>query len=396
MAVQGWQRQYLDALLRSRTYRVAQFETLEYFSAIVNEPADGVQELLLHRLISGLDSVSEAIKLLDIIQKTSWKKYGPRILARIGDTEAVLKLRPDLEGHFQILRERTGYTTYSIKDWRIIGDGTNLLRPDAPVWSGRTTAIQKLVEQDKSQRFGIEDIAAVLQHYFEAGIRVFQLAIITFVDEQNEWARVLHQVLTAPYLEINLEPHVPNSFVSSTPAALWTPYWRIATEPDVSNRWNITEVHTGQKLHGLGSAGIYDQISVILSVSGLLRDGINLCPIDNGLVRAMTPSHPVWGFRRREYSAARTTYQADDVRALALAFLDKLPATQRVSMFRSRVAMRLVGEAWVLETVHQRFQKRAVIINTVRAAQLLGTNRFSEVIDYIDQTSWFQPAFRFF
>src|SRR5699024_10160738 len=101
------------------------------------------------------------------------------------------------------------------------------------------------------------------------------------------------------------------------------------------------------KLHGLGSAGIYDQISVLLAVSGLLREGINLCPIDGGLVRALTPSQPVWGFRRREFSASRTTYQADDVRTLALVFLGKLPATQRVSMFRSRLAMRLVGEAWI-------------------------------------------------
>lgn len=398
MALQGWQRQYLDALLRSRIHRIAQFESLEFFSSIIDEPADGVQELLLHRFIAGLESVSDAIKLLDTIRHTSWKKYGPRVLARIGDTEAVLKLRPDLAEHFQILRERTGYTTYSIKDWRLIGDGTNLRRPDAPVWSGRTTSIQKLVERTKIQKFGIEDIGAVLQHYFEAGIRVFQLAIITFAAEENEWARVLHQVLAAPYLEISVEPHTPDNFVLSTPAALWTPYWRIATEPEAINRWDVTEVHTGQKLHGLGSAGMYDQISVLLAVSGLLREGINLCPIDGRLVRAMTPSQPIWGFRRREFSASRTTYQADDVRALALAFLGKLPATQRVSMFRSRLAMRLVGEAWIhRNSASELSEIGSYYQHLVRTAQLFGENRFSEVTDYINQTPYgSEPAFRFF
>ena len=66
----------------------------------------------------------------------------------------------------------------------------------------------------------------------------------------------------------------------------------------------------------------------------MLREGINLAPIDSGLVRALIPSHPIWGFRRREFSAARTTYQAEDIRALALGFLEALPATSRVSMFR--------------------------------------------------------------
>ena len=398
MAVQGWQRQYLDALLRSRTHRVAQFESLEYFASIVDEPADGVQELLLHRLIAVLDSVSDALKLLDTIRNTGWKKYGPRILARIGDTESVLKSRPDLAEHFQVLRERTGYTTYSIKDWRLIGDGTSLLRPDAPVWSGRTTAIQKLLEQTKIQKFGIEEIAAVLQHFFESGIRAFQVAIITFANEQNEWAKVLHQVLAAPYLEISVEPHTADNFVSATPAELWTPHWRIAADPEATNRWDITEAHTGQKLHGLGTAGIYDQISVILAVSGLLREGINLCPIDDGLVRAMTPSQPIWGFRRREFSASRTTYQADDVRALALAFLGKLPATQRVSMFRSRIAMRLVGEAWIhRNSASELSETGSYYQHLVRAAQLFGENRFAEVIEYVGRTPYgFEPAFRFF
>ncbi|GAA4119656.1 glycosyltransferase [Enteractinococcus coprophilus] len=398
MAIQGWQRQYLGALLQSQALRAGRFESVQFFSSIADEPADGIQELLLHRLVAGLESIPDAINLLDTIRHTSWKKYGPRILARIGDTEAVLKSRPDLAEHFQILRERTGYTTYSIKDWKLVSDGTNLRRPDAPVWTSRTTPIQELVEHAQNDELRVQDISAVLQHFFAADVRIFQLAIMTFADEHNEWARILHQVLAAPYLEISLEPHAPDHFVSAAPAALWAPHWRIVAEPQTVNKWDITEVHTGQELQGLGSTGIYDQISVLLAVSGLLREGINLCPLDKGLVRALTPSQPIWGFRRREFSAARTTYQADDVRGLALAFLEKLPATQRVSMFRSRLAIRLVGESWIHRNSASVLSKNdSFYQHLVRTAQLFGENRFEEVIEYIEEIPYgFEPAFQFF
>lgn len=79
MTLQGWQRQYLDALLRGRTQRVAQFETVDFFTTVIDDPADAVQELLVHRLIGSLESLPEALRLLETIRNTGWQKYGPRI-----------------------------------------------------------------------------------------------------------------------------------------------------------------------------------------------------------------------------------------------------------------------------------------------------------------------------
>ncbi|HEY4536179.1 MAG TPA: hypothetical protein VIG71_09465, partial [Enteractinococcus sp.] len=398
MALQGWQRQYLDALLRGRTQRVAQFETVDFFATVIDGSADAVQELLLHRLIGSLESLPEALRLLETIRNTGWKKYGPRILARIGDTEAVIKNSPELAEYFQLVRDRTGYTTYSIKDWRLIGDGTNLRRPDAPVWSGRTTSIQKLIDKSRLSNFGIAEIADILQHYFDNGIRVFQLGILTFVDDDNQWAQVLHRVITAPYIEICTEPYAPDSFITASPAPQWTPHWQIVSVAEGGINWDIHEVHTGHRLQGLGTAGIYDQISVLLAVSGLLREGINLCPIDEGLVKALTPSHPIWGFRKREFSASRTTYQAEDVRGLALGFLERLPATPRVSMFRSRLAIRLVGEAWVhRNSASMLSDPDGFYQNLIRTAQLFGEDRFTDVLDFVAESPYgVEPAFRFF
>ena len=54
MALQGWQRQYLAALLTSNTSKIDEYESVEFFSSLVTEPVNGVVELLLHRLIMRL------------------------------------------------------------------------------------------------------------------------------------------------------------------------------------------------------------------------------------------------------------------------------------------------------------------------------------------------------
>src|SRR5690625_1923882 len=110
MALQGWQRLYLDALRRSRTDRIQQYETVEFIASVMDEPPTGVQELLLHRTIAGLTTVDHAVALLKIIRDTHLGAYGPRILARIGDTAAVLKAHPELDEHLRPLKKRTGYT----------------------------------------------------------------------------------------------------------------------------------------------------------------------------------------------------------------------------------------------------------------------------------------------
>lgn len=397
MAQQGWERQYLAALLTSKTARVQQYESLTFFSSIANDPPNGVQELLLHRLIAGLDTVKDVLELLETVRKSEWSSYAPRLLAKIADTEAVVKEQSELADYFQTLRESSGYTTYSIKDWRLLSDGTKVRRAGAPVWAQQTTGITDILPESDLTNIRVDDIATVIGHFFDSDVRTFQLAILTFSSEQDTWAEVFHRVLAAPHIAIGSNPkHTVDSFIEAAPADIWAPSWRVVLDP-VRKGWRIYEEHTVQDLHGLGSAHIFDQVSVLLALTGLLREGINLSPVDNGLVQALKPSHPIWGFRHREFSAARTSYQAHDVRAVALGFLEQLPASKRVVEFRSRLVMSLLPHSWNTRksasavTVEDGFYKQAI-----RAAQLFDQNRFSDVLAYVNGCAYErEPFFQF-
>src|SRR5699024_2617965 len=135
MALYGWQRQYLEALLTSNTARAQEFESVSFFASIIHEAPNGAHELMLHRLIMRLATIQEALDLTDILRATHWDNYAPRVLAKIADTEAILTNRPELAEYFDELRNRSGYTTYSLKDWHLLSDGTNLAFPKAPVRS---------------------------------------------------------------------------------------------------------------------------------------------------------------------------------------------------------------------------------------------------------------------
>lgn len=115
MAQQSWQRQYLAALLASKQHTVQGFESVEFFASIATEARSSLQELLLHRLIAQLQTTAEALRLLESVRHAGWDSYAPRVLARIADTDAVIRNQPELAQYFQSLRESTGYTTYSIK-----------------------------------------------------------------------------------------------------------------------------------------------------------------------------------------------------------------------------------------------------------------------------------------
>lgn len=397
MAQQGWERQYLAALMTSNKARVQEFETVNYFASIASETHTGLQELLLHRIIAGIDTVSAALELLEVSSQAGWENYAPRILAKIADTEAVLKDRPELADYFRALRESTGYTTYSIKDWCLLSDGTNIRSSGAPVWTKQTTCITDILPDTDLTNIGIDDVAAVVAHFFDADVRVYQIALMTFSQEHESWANILHHVFAAPYLALDsTPPHVNDSFVEASPAANWAPNWHIVLNP-AHRSWRIHEAHTGQELYGLGSAKILDQISVLLALTGLLREGINLSPVDSGLVKALIPSHPIWGFRHREFSAARTSYQAEDVRALALGFLEQLPASRRVTEFRSRLAMSLMPHTWdTRKSASAVTSEDGFYQQVIRAAQLFDQNRFSDVIVYIQECGYGQePLFRF-
>lgn len=398
MTLHDWQRQYLDALLRSQPQQAARYENVTFFSKVVEQPADGIQELLLHRTIAQLDSIETAIQLLDTIRGTGWRRYEPRILARIGNTEAILAERPELSEYLDALRKRSGYTTSSITDWHIIGDKSWGAVPDAPVWSSHITPLQDIVDNHGSRTIRLEELTTLLSHFFSANIRVFQLALISSSSGEITWAETLHRVLTAPLIELGAVSAAEDMFVTKAPSHVWSPHWRILVASGHLPMWQIIERHTDQSLDGLGTTDFHSQISVLLALSGLLRDGINLTPIDNKLVQALKPSHPIWGFRRGEFSASDTIFESTDVRALALAFLEKLPDTKRVSMFRSRLAMYFVSRAWM-------YRKSASMITSedgfyqqlVRTAKLFGRNRFEEVLTYVGRSPFrTEPAFQYF
>src|SRR5699024_11806785 len=87
MALYGWQRQYLEALLTSNTARAQEFESVSFFASIIHEAPNGAHELMLHRLIMRLATIQEALDLTDILRATHWDNYAPRGLAKIADTE---------------------------------------------------------------------------------------------------------------------------------------------------------------------------------------------------------------------------------------------------------------------------------------------------------------------
>jgi len=398
MALQGWQRQYLAALLTSNTSKIDEYESVEFFSSLVTEPVNGVVELLLHRLIMRLKTIRAALQLLEILRTMQWDNYAPRILARIADTEAVLAQRPELAEYFHELRHRTGYTTYSIKDWRLLSDGTNLAFPKAPVWTNRMTAIDEILPKFSGQNLRVDDVGSVLEHFYETNVRAFQIALLTTSGKNEKWATALHKILAVPYIALDTAPAKNfDKFTERSPADYWSPHWQISMQPNTEQHWDIYEAHTARRLHGIGSNTIFDQISILLALTGLLREGINLAPIDSGLVRALIPSHPIWGFRRREFSAARTTYQAEDIRALALGFLEALPATSRVSMFRSRLALDLIAKTWkIRKSASVVTAQNGFYSHLTRAVQLIDENRFEDVHSFIrDSPFESEPVFQF-
>ena len=399
MAQQSWQRQYLTALLTSKRHTIQGFESVDFFRSIANETQSSVQELLLHRLIPQLQTIPEALTLLASVRHSGWDSYAARILARISDTNQIIRNQPELAKYFQTLRESSGYTTYSIKDWHLLSDDTNVKFAGAPFWAGNTTTISEILPEFDLEHLGVEELSTILQYYFDAGIRIFQLGIMTFSRSQHMWASVLNRVVYAPYLEIDAGPRTEvDGLIEYSPAALWAPHWQIRLASDKPDHWRTYEAHTAQDLQGLGSSTIFNQVSILLALSGLLREGIGLSPIDFGLVQAEVPSHPIWGFRKREFSAARTRFQAADIRAVALGFLEQLPDTNRVTAFRSRIAMHLVSQAWSSRksasavTAENGFYK-----HVIRVAQLLDQNRFAKAKAYITDCMYgAEPIFQHF
>src|SRR5699024_10966241 len=385
MAQKNWHRRYLAALLTSRHAQLAEFETVAFLKSVLHEPSSGVQELLIHRTIAQLPHISAAVELIELLHESDWATYAPRILARIADTEAVLSQHPHLAEVFKTLRAEKEHAPYSIKDWRLLGDRTKLQYKGAPFWTDRVTAIDDVLVDTNLDKLTIDNVVTILEHLFTAQQRLYDVGIVTFSGQDDAWATTLHRLLSVPYISL-VEPLVEleDALTQQALTSRWAPHWRLSTGKSRSDNWQITEVHTNHELHGAGTLEILEAISVLLSLSGLLRDGIALSPLDPELVRPLKPSHPVWGFQPRQYSVAGTRYQADDLRALALGFLESLPETPRVSIFRSRLAIHFVLRAWKtrssasIATAEDGFYQEVV-----RAAKLLDQNRFADVLSHI-------------
>src|SRR5699024_10828479 len=148
-----------------------------------------------------------------------------------------------------------------------------------------------------------------------------------FTSQDPDWANFLHRVLCAPYINVRVAPargHGEN--VQHAPGTPWAPNWSLFMAGVRRHNWKIYELHTQVSLSGQGSKGLREQLTVLFSLSGLLRDGIMLAPIDPGSL-FVQKSHPIWGFGDKEFSAGGSGYNAHDVRALALSFLEHLPNT---------------------------------------------------------------------
>src|SRR5699024_8315709 len=256
----------------------------------------------------------------------------------------------------------------------------------------------EILPKFSGQNLRVDDVGSILEHFYETNVRAFQIALLTTSGKNEKWATALHKILAVPYIALDTAPaKYFDKFTERSPADYWSPHWQISMQPNTEQHWDIYEAHTARRLHGIGSNTIFDQISILLALTGLLREGINLAPIDSGLVRALIPSHPIWGFRRREFSAARTTYQAEDIRALALGFLEALPATSRVSMFRSRLALDLIAKTWkIRKSASVVTAQNGFYSHLTRAVQLIDENRFEDVHSFIrDSPFESEPVFQF-
>jgi glycosyltransferase involved in cell wall biosynthesis len=280
----------------------------------------------------------------------------------------------------------------------MLSDGTKVQYSGAPYWTGQVTEIREVLPESSLKRLNIDEMVAVLDYLHAAQIRLYQLALLTFSSHNETLATILHRVLAAPYISLaELKLEANDELVQHAPVANWSPHWQLTPGDPRDDNWEILETHTGQQLNGLGTTKIFDVIGVLLSLSGLLQSGIAMSPLDPNLVRPLKPSHPIWGFQPRQFSIARTHYQADDVRALALGFLETLPATYRVSMFRSRLAIHFITKAWSnRKSASVTTDEDGFYRSVIRAAQLIDQNRFAEVQRFVESSAYrLEPALQF-
>lgn len=386
-----WHKEYLSALLASDAEVIAEFETVKFLASIsATEESNAVYELLLHRTVGLLDTTEDALSLLKIASDAGWVSYMPRILARLTDLNSIYELYPEYVTYIDgALNTEALFTTYSIRDWRILADDITLKSDVNSAWSRQIVNIQAIVEEESLEQFAIGDLLSILEYYFDASVRIFQIAVAAFTTKDPIWANILHRTLNAPYINVRVVPaRGLDERVHYSPDALWSPKWVLFMNGTRRNNWRVYERHTQVGMPGQGGKGLRDQLTILFSLSGLLRDGIMLAPVGKGSL-FVQKDHPIWGFRERQFSAGGSGYHAHDVRALALAFLEYLPATISVNEFRSRLALHFLNAKWK--------QRRSALVlttddgyfaNVLQIAKRFTANDFRAVLERIKSTAF--------
>lgn len=381
-----WELAYLEALVAHDGSATEKYESLDFFTSL-SSGRSGVRELLLYRLISRLGDTDDVTKLLHNLQNSEWEDYAPRALAKIADTDELVRNHPGLATLLErIYADRSGATNYSLSRWRLIGDADRLQRPKSPPWSRRVSSLATILQKKRHDNLSSADIKTVVDYFHQADVRIYSLAIVTFYELPTAWADTLHRVLAIPYMNVVSAPtpRIEETQVVA-PSEIWAPQWQVRMK---SEGWHVEETHTGAALRGLGTSAIYEVLAILLSLGGLLRDGIMSNPTTTTLVKALTISQPIWGFRDKQYAADGTGYRSFDIRALALGFLEDLPATQRVLTFRSRLAMNLVSMTWDRrKSASVVTHSRALYRELAHAAQLFSACQFEEVIGFVSGSS---------
>ena len=395
MSHNSWHRDYISALLVSNTEKTTNYETVDFLRSIDKETPNGVYELLLHRTIAQLSSPKSILELLVAASAAGWKAYEPRIVAKLPDLVAIREQYPEYakfveDGQNQELI----YSTYSVRDYHLISNDFDLKYDKNSSWTRQLTDIDSILGIDQVGSFGPDEVLRVLHYYFDKNVRIFQLAIITFASQDPDWSNVLHDVLAAPYIHTRIVPaRGLDKSEKHAPITPWAPSWLLYMGGSRRQNWKVYERQTQVSHDGQGDKGLREQITILLSVSGLLRDGIMLAPIESKLLSA-PKKHPIWGFGDRQFVAGGTGYHANDIRALALAYLEQMPASTPVSEFRSRLAFHFVSTGWA-----QRKSATAVVLgegfysDAFQVAKVFTDGSFDETIAQVDKSPYQEEPF---
>lgn len=399
MSVASWKSEYLTALVNGDYETSAKYEVVEFANSVLNTESNGVSELLLHRVIARLMSLEETLDLLAIASESGWNSYLPRILARIPDIGRTRLAHPEYGNHIDhALRVDKSHTTYTTRDWVLITNELSVKYDRNSVWSRKMTDVAEILGTVQPESISDKDLQQILEFYFAADTRIFQLAVVTFSAQSPNWAETLRSVIVVPNIHVRV---VPTRSLQGgrqySPRQPWAPHWLLSMQDVRNHGWTYYETQTQVAIRGQGNRGIREQITILLSLSALLRDGTMLQPVE-GWSPFPPKEHPIWGFPDRQYSASGTGMQADDVRALALSFLERVSGSFPISAFRSRLAAHFLVVPW-------KSWKNAAILtaedgffrDVVDIANLYTANDFAAVIGRVEMSDYSnEPILEYF